>query len=1070
MSTYAFDPTGQALQNHVLGETKTLNLPAGHDYLFVVPTYGPFFEDSLVIKYTDTLGNARILEPFVDYHPGFQFVEATSKTNRALYGGFSFIDITLTGTVTYSYQALGGDYELSTAQITAIQANEARDPQFTSWEAVLQAQSITLVTVPTIDHPWSRINVETIKKATDELEEAGLVVHLRPKFLPNPGEAEYIPSKAEIGLGNVDNYRTATNTEAITGTASDRFMTPASTKAMLQPQVATYLTQIGYKVPVPYVAGLVMDDIQDTVSYQDNVYAPRQSAIPFTTNGSFEKAKFLLVHSNTRSHWNDPISFTVTGNEPEALTGAKLFNTNQSFSARIESKLVLNNVIDLVYKTDYQLDDGQILVEYPLKAGDVLEFTTRDLSSRMPRDRDYYKLITVTSGVTTFTLPEMDAVVADDLRITLNDFVILSKETDYTITGDQLTITYPLRLNDTIEVENIDTIPFLGKQPMREILQDVESEDRDAELEVIKQAVKYNSDELGKVKQSVEEKQTQIAPGTAEQYYRGDKSWSHLATDVRNTVLTGLSTASGALVAAADSIVAAIGKLQRQISDTLSNLASTATGKGAALVGWKQTGNEAVARTVDDKLKEFVSVKDFGAVGDGVTDDTAAIQAAIDSFDFDTLKPTGGIVFFPRGHYKITDTITLKSGINLYGESRRSVRIYAHITNGNIAIHRPVPVTDTYGSSYWAISISNMRIIGYGTDGNGTGTGHGVFIADSNQVCLDKVDIVNFISGSGLVVRSGAFQSIYRDIEITNCRVGLDITGADNVPNRITTIFFYDIIAQNCSKYACSIYTTFDCGFYNCTFQSTGNPAGTPATDEECGVFVQKSDFISFHHCHFERNRAEGLLIKNSRGIQDHDSSFSSSGFLGGSIGTEDSTKPHVRYGTGSVRCSLNNSCFYTKNGNMIHVDAEAIYTNIMFPIATTGTSPDAATSVDVTLTNNGTHTHFARFRQSDNVMLFGPSNGIIKFPETHIESQNGLQMPGGDGSQYQFRVDANKKPYIRRASDGISRATGDIHYGGGSGNRPASPLLYESYYDTTLGKPIWWLGTDWKDATGTTV
>jgi hypothetical protein len=76
-------------------------------------------------------------------------------------------------------------------------------------------------------------------------------------------------------------------------------------------------------------------------------------------------------------------------------------------------------------------------------------------------------------------------------------------------------------------------------------------------------------------------------------------------------------------------------------------------------VGYLPAGTGAVATTVQTKLRETVSVKDFGAVGDGVTDDTAEIQAAIDY-----LKPIGGTLLFPAGTYKVTSSLNWISTVN----------------------------------------------------------------------------------------------------------------------------------------------------------------------------------------------------------------------------------------------------------------------------------------------------------------------------------------------------------------------------------------------------------------------
>lgn len=75
--------------------------------------------------------------------------------------------------------------------------------------------------------------------------------------------------------------------------------------------------------------------------------------------------------------------------------------------------------------------------------------------------------------------------------------------------------------------------------------------------------------------------------------------------------------------------------------------------------GFIQAGG-GVQRSVESKLKDVVSVKDFGAVGDGVTDDTASIQAA---------AAASSSLYFPKGTYRLTATLNLRSKIVLAEEA-----------------------------------------------------------------------------------------------------------------------------------------------------------------------------------------------------------------------------------------------------------------------------------------------------------------------------------------------------------------------------------------------------------------
>lgn len=144
-------------------------------------------------------------------------------------------------------------------------------------------------------------------------------------------------------------------------------------------------------------------------------------------------------------------------------------------------------------------------------------------------------------------------------------------------------------------------------------------------------------------------------------------------------------------------------------------------GISAAKLTYAQAG--AVARTVDSKLKDWVSVKDYGAVGDGVTDDTSAIRAAVTA---------SNAVYFPPGVYRIREAILIhRSGVVLFGAGA-GVSVIVMYDASTLANYSAIDVRTSRANNGAGGSITDVTIRDLTIDGNkanrSTTAGNGIII------------------------------------------------------------------------------------------------------------------------------------------------------------------------------------------------------------------------------------------------------------------------------------------------------------------------------------------------------
>lgn len=303
---------------------------------------------------------------------------------------------------------------------------------------------------------------------------------------------------------------------------------------------------------------------------------------------------------------------------------------------------------------------------------------------------------------------------------------------------------------------------------------------------------------------------------------------------------------------------------------------------------------EAVTRPLGSKLNDFANIRDFGAIGNGTTDDTIAINNAIESLLENLgVVTTNSIIqrvslYFPAGVYIISDSLLLYPYLTIIGDGIDKTIIRAK---------------DSYSATYMAQTAD-----GEGNTGSNIGSGTGLLPSkivlenltfDTNN---QSINIANFVRYQSIRCQNVKFKGAY--------------ALGDGTSNTHKAVILQSIGTG---------ISTYDAQFINCEFSNVSH--GIFSNDPVLFTTNSKNRFFqcyrgislgevpssggpkysAVNQCVFDSLYGSGIYYNGSNaGVSSSNNSFVSVGVLG-------SVSP-ILWGSSSTLCSSNGDMFDTAN------------------------------------------------------------------------------------------------------------------------------------------------------------
>ena len=267
-----------------------------------------------------------------------------------------------------------------------------------------------------------------------------------------------------------------------------------------------------------------------------------------------------------------------------------------------------------------------------------------------------------------------------------------------------------------------------------------------------------------------------------------------------------------------------------------------------------------VARTLQQRLDDIVSVKSFGAVGDGTTDDTLALQRAIDEIFLNSgdkfYASSRRSLMIEAGTYKITDTIYIPPYATLIGDGKEKTVIKMY-TNDKPSF-ATIDGGSTSGNRITYANITNTNrpryifIEGITFESDSTVTEcDGMFTLD----CMTESTISKCKFKGNFVTRQGNVSNITKGINVR----GLGATTSEN--NLISNCEFENLTYGIYSKYDVQNHNVSNC-FFN--FCHTGIDLARDSSGS--GSESQGPKYFTMSHNTFDKIDDYAIAVHNSTG------------------------------------------------------------------------------------------------------------------------------------------------------------------------------------------------------------